>query len=178
MKIIGWVRQGDTAACSGVVIEGDTATTCQGRPYAFQGARIDCPRNCTIADGVAYSTLSNGRNQVIHGMTTSGGCPLHSTLNGIDGVADASGDEAAIRFVQDEKGAWLGKTNEGYDQHFVLIDNQTGKPLPNRYYRMTCNSKTVEGKSDAEGKTEKITADDAAEVRIEIMPEGYLGADK
>jgi uncharacterized Zn-binding protein involved in type VI secretion len=178
MKIVGWIRQGDKAACGGVVIEGDATSISDGRPYAFQGARLDCNRSCTIADAEASSTLGNGRHQVIHGMTTSGGCPLYSTLNGIDGVADLGGRDTALRFVQDDKGEWLGKTNEGYDHHFVLVDDHTGEPLPNRHYRMTCNAKIVEGKSDANGKTEKITADDPLEVRIEIMPEGYLGTDK
>jgi uncharacterized Zn-binding protein involved in type VI secretion len=112
MKIVGWIRVGDTAACSGVVIEGDAATTSQGRPYAFQGARIDCRKNCTIAEGVAGCTLSNGRSQVIHGMNTSGGCPLLSTLNGVDGLGDGGGSDLPLRFVRDDEGAWAGKTNE------------------------------------------------------------------
>jgi uncharacterized Zn-binding protein involved in type VI secretion len=151
MNIIGWIRQGDKAACGGAVAEGDPNCISDGRPYAFHGARVTCKKNCVITEGYAHSTLTNGRSQVIHGMVTSGGCPLISTLNDVDGVGDPSGKAIPTRFVQGSDGAWAGKSNEGFDQHFVLTDEQTGKPLPDRFYRMTFNGKVVEGKSDAEG---------------------------
>jgi uncharacterized Zn-binding protein involved in type VI secretion len=178
MEIIGWIRQGDKAACGGLVAEGDQSCISDGRPYTFQGARLACKKNCVIAEGYAHSTLTNGRSQVIHGMKTSGGCPLLSTLNDFDGVGNERGAEIPIRFVQDNEGAWVGKTNEGYDQHFVLTDEKTGAPVADRYYRMTFNGKTVEWKTDANGKTAKVAADDPSEVAIEIMPEGYTGATK
>jgi hypothetical protein len=43
---------------------------------------------------------------------------------------------------------------------------------------MTCNGKVIEGKTDSNGKTEKVSSDTPAEVTIEIMPEGYTGAAK
>lgn len=177
MEIIGWIRQNDKAACGGTVAEGDSFCLSHGRPYSFRGARMACQKKCVIAEGFTRSSL-NGRNQVIHGMKTSGGCPLLSTLNDLDGVGNESGKEIPIRFVQDNEGAWVGKTNEGYDQHFVLTDEQTGKVLPNRYYRMSFNGKVIEGKSDVNGMTAKVTSDEPTEVSIEIMPEGYTGAPK
>lgn len=176
MKIIGWIRYGDKAACGGTVVEGDQTCTSYGRAYAFQGARMACRKHCVIVEGFPRSTLTNGRAQVIHGMVTSNGCPLQSTLNDIDGVGNESGEETPIRFVQNDEGEWVGKMNEGYDQHFVLTDEETGQPLANRHYRMTCNGKVIEGKTDSNGKTEKVSSDDPAEVTIEIMPEGYTGA--
>jgi uncharacterized Zn-binding protein involved in type VI secretion len=178
MEIIGWIRQGDKAACGGLVAEGDPFCISDGKPYAFQGAQLACKKNCVIAEGYLHSTLTNGRSQVIHGMKTSGGCPLLSTLNDFDGVGNERGTEIPIRFVQNDAGEWVGKTNEGYDQHFILTDEQTGKPLPNRYYRMNFNGEVIEGKSDANGKTQKVTASDPAEVTIEIMQEGYTGVAK
>ena len=175
MKIIGWIRYGDKTACGGTVIEGDQNCISHGRAYAFQGARIACRKNCVILEGFPRSMLTNGRQQVLHGMVTSGGCPCYSTLNDIDGVGNESGKKIPIRFVRNEKGDWVGKMNEGYDQHFVLTDEETGQPLSNRYYRMTCNGKVIEGKTDSNGKTEKVYSDDPGEVTIEIMPEGYTG---
>lgn len=176
MKIIGWIRYGDKAACGGTVIEGDQTCRSHGRAYAFQGARVACRKDCIIADGFPRSTLTNGRPQVIHGMKTSAGGPLLSTLNEVDGVGNASGEDIPARFMQDDEGEWIGKMNEGYDQHFVLTDGQTGQALANRYYRMTCNGKISEGKTDSKGRTKKVSSDDAAEVTIEVMPEGYTGA--
>jgi uncharacterized Zn-binding protein involved in type VI secretion len=178
MEIIGWIREGDQAACGGVVAEGDPHCISMGRAYSFQGARMACPKNCVIAEGYAYELLSNGRCQVNHGMKTSGGCPLVSTLNDCDGVGSERGVEIPIRFVQDDSGAWVGKKNEGYDQYFVLSDEKTGHPLPDRHYRITFKGRTIEGKTDAYGKTGKVTADDPAEVEIEVMPEGYTGTSR
>lgn len=176
MKIIGWIRYGDKTACGGTVVEGLPNCTSHGRAISFQGARIACRKGCVIVEGFPRATLPNGRPRVIHGMITSGGCPCYSTLNDIDGVGNESGEEIPIRFVQNEEGDWVGKMNEGYDQHFVLTDDETGQPLANRHYRMTCNGKVIEGKTDSNGKTEKISSDDPAEVTIEVMPEGYTGA--
>jgi uncharacterized Zn-binding protein involved in type VI secretion len=175
MNIIGWIREGDKAACGGTVVEGDLTCTSHGRAYSFHGARMACRKNCVIAEGFIRSTLTNGRSQVIHGMMTSGGCPLTSTLNDIDGVGNESGDEIPIRHVQNEDGEWVGKMNEGYDQHFHLTDEVTGQSLGNRFYRMTCNGRVIEGYSDSNGHTSKIETDDPAEVTIEIFPEGYTG---
>ena len=176
MEIIGWIRVKDRAACGGIVVEGDPFCISHGQPYAFQGAKMSCKKNCVIAEGYPISFLTNGKNQVIHGMKTSGQCPLTSTFNDVDGVGNSSGEEIPVRFVQDEAGDWIGKTNEGYDQHFILTDEESGQPLANRHYRMKFKGRTIEGKTDAQGKTEKVFSDEPAEVTIEIMPEGYTRA--
>ena len=176
MNIVGWIRVGDQAACSGTVAEGDPAFSSDGRAFSFRGAQISCPSNCVISEGFPGSLISNARQRVLHGMKTSGGCPLLSTLNERDGVSNASDETLPIRFVRSDAGEWVGKTNEGYDQHFVLTDEQTDRPLAHRHYRMTFKGQVIEGKTDAEGRTEKVESDDPAEVAIEIMPEGYDGA--
>jgi uncharacterized Zn-binding protein involved in type VI secretion len=175
MNIVGWIRVGDQTACGGTVAEGEPTFTHEGLAFSFQGAKMACIKNCVIAEGFAGAILSNSRCRVLHGMKTSGGCPLLSSLNARDGVSKASSEAPPVRFVQDDSGEWAGKANEGYDQHFLLLDEQTGNPLPNRYYRMTFKGKIIEGRSDAEGKTEKVTADNPADVSIEVMPEGYTG---
>lgn len=175
MRIIGWIREGDQAACGGTVAEGDGHRISWGKACAFEGARMDCPGDCVIAEGYAHSRLANGRKQVVHGMKTSGGCPLLSTLNDRDGVGTSRGEPVPIRFVRDETGAWTGKMNEGYDQQFVLTDEETGRALVHRSYRMTCNGKTIEGQTDADGKTHAVASDDPSTVTIEGMPEGWTG---
>ena len=112
MNIIGWIREGDKAACGGKVVEGLNTCTGRGIPYSFQGARMACRNNCVIVEGFSRATLANGRSRVIHGMRTSGGCPLHSTLNDIDGVSNESGEAIPLRFTQDHNGEWAaeGKT--------------------------------------------------------------------
>lgn len=87
MKIRGWLRAGDSADCGGTVAEGSSRDTSGGIGYTFQGARMSCTQNCTIADGYPRSTLSNRAPQVLDGQRTSNGCRLISTLNDVDGVA-------------------------------------------------------------------------------------------
>ncbi|MFC0250765.1 PAAR domain-containing protein [Massilia consociata] len=173
MNIVGWIREGDQAACGGTVAEGEQTFRCDGRAFSFKGAQMSCPQNCVIAEEFAGSILSNSRRRVLHGMKTSAGCPLLSTLNGRDGVRNTPEEVAPIRFTRNDSGEWVGRTNEGFDQHFLLTDQQTGEPLRDRHYRLTCNGKTVGGKSDANGMTQKIAADDPLEVIIEVLPEGY-----
>jgi uncharacterized Zn-binding protein involved in type VI secretion len=83
----GWIRVADRADCSGTVAEGSSCEFSDGTAYTFQGARMACSGNCTIAEGYPASLLSNGAPQVLDGQLTSGGCRLISTLNGVDGVA-------------------------------------------------------------------------------------------
>ena len=175
MNIIGWIRQGDQAACGGTVAEGEPTFVSDGLAFAFQGAAMSCQKNCVISEGFDGSRIGNSRCRVLHAMKTSAGCPLLSTLNGRDGVSNASGEAPPVRFVRDDSGEWAAKSNDGYDQHFLLRDQQTGAPLSNRHYRLSCNGKTIEGNTDAEGKTAKLAADDPSDVLIEIMPEGYTG---
>lgn len=108
MKIIGWIREGDRAACGGLVIEGDQRCNSHGRPYAYEGARLVCTKKCTISEGFTRRTLTNGRRAVIHGTKTSGGCPLISTLNDIDGVGNETGTPVATIFFQNGRGEWIG----------------------------------------------------------------------
>ncbi|UWE19019.1 PAAR domain-containing protein [Herbaspirillum huttiense] len=173
MKIVGWIRYGDKTACGGTVMQGDPTCISYGKPYAFHGALIACRKKCIIADGYPLSTLTNGRAMAIHGMKSSAGCPIQSTLNNIDGVGVDDNTEIPLRYVQDDTGEWIGKMNEGYDQHFVLNDEITGEPLANRHYRMKLDGRVIEGKTDSFGKTEKVFADDPKDVTIEIMREGY-----
>lgn len=164
MEIIGWVRELDHAACGGTVVEGDPFTISDGRPYAFQGARMTCKKNCVIAEGYAFSTLTNGCSQVIHGMKTSGGCPLISTLNDIDGVGNEGGDAIASRFYQTTEGEWLPKfgpehvTEESPDEQVRAIDAKTGKPIPElAYYIEAPDGSTYTGYTDADGLCERVT---------------------
>ena len=63
--------------------------------------------------------------------------------------------------------------SEGYDQHFHLTDEVTGKSLAKRFYRMTYNGRVIEGYSDDDGHTTRVESSNPGEVKIEIFPEGY-----
>lgn len=179
MKIIGWIREGDRAACGATVMEGDPTCRSHGRAYAFVGARMACPKNCVIAQGFVRSTLTNGRAQVIHGMKTSRGCPLVSTLNDIDGVG--SEGEVHAAFAPDADGGWRGiSPPEGgheavHDEYFIIVDKETQVPARNRMYRITLDSgEIIEGQTDDEGRTKYATSDKRTALKLELAPQGEI----
>lgn len=163
MNIIGWIREGDKAACGGKVAEGLSTCTGRGVPYTFQGARMACRNNCVIAEGLSSSTLANGHSRVIHGMRTSGGCPVYSTLNDIDGVGNASGEAIPLGFIQDHNGQWMGNTagvrssvRQAYDEQFLLLGGD-GRPLADTFYTAKLPSgELIHGETDEEGKTQRF----------------------
>jgi len=138
MKIIGWIRKGDKAACGGSVAEGDPLCTGWGLAYAFQGAQIACKKNCSIAEGFGSCTLMNGRVAVLHGMRTSGGCPLLSTLNDLDGVSNGDGSVPTSFFLNAD-GHWTGTAPAAekarYDEQ-VLLQHRRAEGLPYRIETM------------------------------------------
>lgn len=173
MEVIGWIRQGDKAACGGIVVDGNPAFISHGRPYAFEGAHIACRKKCVIVEGYPLSTF-NGRSQVLHGMITTSGCPLISTLNDIDGVGNDDGDDIPVKFVAGTNGEWLpvfspkNHDNCEYDQHLVLED-QDGQRLDNIQYRLIDHrGAVIEGKTNAEGKTDIMAGDDGDAIDCEI----------
>lgn len=173
MEIIGWIRYGDKAACGGTVVEGDLTCISHGRAYAFQGARMACQKNCVIANGFIRSTLTNGRPQVIHGMVTSRGCPLQSTLNNIDGVGNEGGDAIASKFYQTAEGDWLPKydqehfTDDSPDEQVRAVDVKTGEPISDlAYYIKAPDGSTYTGHTDKNGLSERVTTYQSEELSV------------
>jgi uncharacterized Zn-binding protein involved in type VI secretion len=178
MEIIGWIRYGDKAACGATVIEASSAEISYNKGYSFEGARMACRKNCIIIEGFPSAFLSNGRRQVIHGMLTSGGCPLQSTLNDIDGVGNEDGKEIFPAFVQDENGGWKGiyppaqEHEQAYDEYFMIMDEKSCAPAKNRFYRITLDTgEVIEGHTDEEGLTQYATSDKRVALTLEIAPQ-------
>jgi len=177
VRIIGWIRVGDKASCGGTVVEGDPRCSGRGRSYAFLGARVVCREDCVIVEGFMRSRLPNGRARVHHGMVTSNGCPLQSTLNDIDGVGNESGKEIPPAFARSPDGGWMGivppeqEHGQAYDEYFIVVDEQTGAPVRDRFYRITLDSgETISGRTDDEGRTRYATSDRRRALTIEVAP--------
>jgi uncharacterized Zn-binding protein involved in type VI secretion len=158
MKIIGWIRYGDKTACGGTVVEGSPTDISYGRAYAFQGARIACRKNCVIVEGFIRSTLTNGRAQVIHGMTTSGGCPCYSTLNDIDGVGNESGETIAEKHFLNADGYWAPvKDPEPHEDPYDEQPQLVAPPIEGvPYYVETMDGRTFSGRTGADGLLPRI----------------------
>jgi uncharacterized Zn-binding protein involved in type VI secretion len=176
MEIIGWIRQSDRTACGGTVAEGDPFTISDGLPYAFQGAKIACKKNCVIAEGYAFSTLTNGCSQVIHGMRTSGGCPLYSTLNEVDGVGNENGEAIPLSFTQDHNGEWVGDTlAEQTGKRFLVKHSETGEALANRKFIAVVGGVKQEGTTDKNGYAH-VDAKDGTSIELHLIFEAPTGS--
>jgi uncharacterized Zn-binding protein involved in type VI secretion len=157
MRLIGWIREGDRAACDGLVIEGDQRCTSDGRAYAFEGAHMVCRNKCVIAEGFTRRTLTNGRKAVIHGMKTSGGCPLLSTLNDHDGVGNETGADVPTSFFLNADGHWTAaaptRDKPLYDERVKL---QAPRPDGMHYLAMTKDGRTFSGRVGPDGLLPRI----------------------
>jgi hypothetical protein len=85
---------------------------------------------------------------------------LVSTLNDIDGVGNESGQEIHLAFIPDGEGGWTGilppaqEHDQAYDEYFILMDEKSGTPASNRFYRIALDTgETIEGYTDDEGRT-------------------------
>lgn len=159
MKIIGWIRIGDKAACGGTVAEGLATNTAYDRALTFRGARMQCPKlKCVVAGHLSTSMMANGREMVHHGHLTSGGCPLLSTLNDIAGVGVEPGAVPAAILSQSAERNWvpLEKGEATYDEqvHLVVTGSVALSGLP--YYVETANGRTLSGRADAHGLLPRV----------------------
>ena len=173
MEIIGWIRFGDKASCGGTVAEASMVEISHGRGYTFTGARMSCRKNCVISGGYPLSTLSNGRTRVIHGDCTSGGCPLQSTLNDIDGIGNDSGTAIASTFYQSSDGEWLPKygpehfTEESPDEQVRAVDDKTGEPISDLAYCIEApDGTTYSGQTDSEGLCQRVSTFKPEELKV------------
>lgn len=173
---------GDKTSHGGAVVSGTNFSSTGGQLIARKGDQVHCPqckKMTTIIEG-DQTMIVDGQPVALHGHKTSCGAVLISSQRPTTkeyGSSAANTNSFASFFspyVAEEDDVRM-KFND-YDQHFILIDDETGKPYFNRYYRMTCNEQVIEGKTDANGKTAKVVADEPADVKIEIFPEGHTGS--
>lgn len=103
-----------------------------------------------FSDAVPFQTLdANGNPILFSELKGRSGCEMHSML-GRDHVCSC----------------W------SHDQRFQLLDEHTQEPLKNRLYKLYLSGEVIEGRTDDNGMTRKVSDDMAAIVRIEVFPEG------
>jgi uncharacterized Zn-binding protein involved in type VI secretion len=90
------IRQGDKTSHHGTVVEGSPSDICHGKPVAFIGHKVSCPKcpgTHTIVEGVVTTTLY-GKGVAVAGMKTSCGAVLIASQF-TDVVENAGGGSAA-----------------------------------------------------------------------------------
>jgi len=100
------IRLGDSTSYGGKVLEGSQTDICHGKPIAFIGHKVSCPKcsgSHTIVEGVQTTTIF-GKGVAVAGMKTSCGATLVASQftdvvtpgGGGGGPAPASSPAAAV----------------------------------------------------------------------------------
>ena len=177
------IRLGDSTSHGGKVVSATSHMTVGGIPIARLGDKCTCPKrghnNCVIVEGDPNWTV-DGIPVALEGHKTSCGAVLVSSApntgrEDVGGIATSfepatSNMPANLLSLAGEKKAVTQETLETYNQHFLVINNQTNKPLAFVPYRITLSDgRTFEGVSDDEGKTELVSASSPLNANIEVF---------
>lgn len=177
------IRLGDDTSHGGKVVSATSHVTVGGKPVARLGDKCTCPKrghnNCVIVEGDTAWTI-DGIPVALEGHKTSCGAVLVSSApnNGREDVGGAAASfvsaanvvTANSPLLEGAKKAVTKETLDAYDQHFLVINSQTNKPLAFVPYRITLSDgRTFQGLSDEEGKTELVSANSPLNANIEVF---------
>lgn len=170
---------GDRTDHGGVVIGSSQTTDTHGKRIARVGDQVTCPKKghggTTVIVSGDPTMIIDGQPAARHGDK----CACGATLIASQAVSTVGGGGGGSRAMRHDEGKPIGrtsKTNESashpedpYDQFFVLTNELNGAALAGLRYRLTWLDKTVEGTTDTEGKTERVSAPKREEVKIEVL---------
>jgi uncharacterized Zn-binding protein involved in type VI secretion len=170
------IRLGDKTSHNGTVLEGYQDNICMGKPIAAVGHKVSCPKcpgTHTIVEG-ARSFFAMGVNVAVEGMKTSCGAVLVASqqtdtaeAGGGGGAAKAAAAAAVVAAAAPAAAAAAALADSKFDEQFQLVDKR-GRPLAGAAYRIVSASGiTVEGVTDAQGKTQRVKT--AAEEQLQIF---------
>ncbi|MCS0590359.1 PAAR domain-containing protein [Massilia norwichensis] len=175
------IRQGDKTSHGGTVLEGSPADICMGKPIAYIGHKVQCPKckgTFPIVEG-ALTTTFYGKGVALAGMKTACGAVLIASQftdiveYGAGVTSGSSRDTAPQANAVDSftsPGADSARTQKegtktSFDDRFVLLDDVTNEPLVHTEYAIRRASGAIEhGITDAQGHTHLLSATAIAEV--------------
>lgn len=174
-----WIRKGDRTTAGGEVTSGLDNMRHMGQPMAFEQDSVYCPA-CSSTGfiqcvGERFSfTGPHGRQLALEGDLCICQCLPPPQL--VAGQAH-SGSQGATGFgMRADGGFFAGRPPDRQPdpaaQRFLVADQHSGEPLPNRRYRLTYPGGVVEGRTDANGQTEWVSGVDGDEITIEVFAEG------
>jgi uncharacterized Zn-binding protein involved in type VI secretion len=178
------IRMGDSTSHGGKVIEGSHSDICMGKPIAYMGHKVQCPK-CKgvfpIVEG-APTTTFYGKGVALAGMKTACGAVLIASqftdvveFGGGNSAASNAAKRAIPAISPARAASSSGDTREAssaarqFDDRFILQDAETGMPIAHAEYAIRRESGEIEhGVSDAKGRTHLLSVTVSAE-QIEIF---------
>ncbi|WP_080405622.1 PAAR domain-containing protein [Burkholderia ubonensis] len=170
-----YIIVGDTTTAGGVVIQGEPVYTTNGKPLAHHEGKVYC--HACKSEGYIRN-VGPSRPMMLMGKQVALENDLCICKCNPPPRLIASQNSAFMEFDSKEletmgytpQGRYIGDAS--YDQHFQLKDKHTGRPLQDMPYRIvTDDGEEIEGRTDANGNTEKIYAKRAVIATIDIFEE-------
>lgn len=180
------IRKGDPTSHNGVVLEGSVTDICMGKPIAYIGHKVQCPKckgTFPIVEG-APTTTFYGKGVALAGMKTSCGATLIATQftdivelgggtapaapkeRGTEGAASAPTAPAGQPQFAAMPAATSSEDPAAFDEQFRFLDDD-GLPLAKLPYSVKFSSgEVVEGITDDDGRTERYVTDGAQMIEI------------
>lgn len=169
---------GDKTDHGGTVISGAPGSDAGGKAIARVGDKVTCPHK---GHGGTTTIVSGDPTLMIDGMpaaregdkTACGATLLASQRVTTDGNGDSSASNSrASAAARAARATSSTDQNASYDQHFVVTDEATGKPLVDYPYIVTLASGArIEGRTDGNGLTEKVSSAEAETATLEVYEE-------
>lgn len=183
------IHVGDTTTRGGKVLTGLSTVTWHGHALAFEGDQVECPACRGIGRIVAVGTRisftgPHGRQQALSGDLCMCRCEPPPQLIASQDTSWVEGDMAEGGALHaSDVDAWQvgappraaeasGHLSSDSDQRFLLRDEANGTPLAHRLYRLRHPGSMLQGRTDAQGYTERVTGMGGSEIHIEIFGEG------
>lgn len=169
---------GDKTDHGGTVISGAPGSDAGGKAIARVGDKVTCPHK---GHGGTTTIVSGDPTLMIDGMpaaregdkTACGATLIAGQRVTTDGSGGGSGSGVRGAAAARSVGATSGPESESaYDQHFLVTNEATGEPLVDYPYVVTLASGVrIEGRTDLDGLTEKISSSEADTATLEVYEE-------
>lgn len=186
-----FARKGNKTTAGGDVMEGDDSFIHDGRPIAFDGAKVYCPA-CNSTGVVRtipphHPFMVNGTQIALEGDLCACMCSTPPKLLASQSAVRmsfgaSSGSLAPIGTRGFEEGTVARLASEQhvldtapvpdnvcYHQQYVLMDERTGAALVNAPYKIeTEEGHVIEGRTDFLGRTQTVSSPNAVEATLHV----------
>lgn len=164
------ICQADPTSHGGKVLEGNPAMKVNGKPVAHKGHMTFCPKckgNFPISEGLDFHHYT-GLGTAVDGMQTACGAKLIATQQLVF-VGDGGGGGAESGATEAPEAA---KAEVSYGASLRAVDQHTGEPVAGLAYRMVlADGSILRGVTDADGKTQCATGQEADTVELHCETE-------
>lgn len=162
-----FIREGDSTNHGGKVLNCSPNHKVDGKPIARLGDMVSCPK-CggvyPIVQILPRGMSMDGKPPAFEGDKTACGASLIAsqgvaTAQPTSGPSGQAGPAASHQTSSDGSGPYRGR--------FQVLDETTGKPIPNHPYTLHASDGTaISGQTDASGYTQWHEADSPASLRF------------